>query len=109
MDECSLIFHGFSPSRITRSFLEEKMSALQDEAPYGAFLRAEFTNHEGDIIKGLVAIHSSAGRFFAVGHGPDLHDVTHKLIQRVRRQLDRWKSRRFRKSHKEGNHDHHVA
>lgn len=94
MDDCLLQFQGFHPSDFTRSYLQEKMSALQDEAPYGASLRAVFTRKD-HVFKGTIAVHSSAGKFFAVASGTKLKDVTHRLAGQIRKQLNRWKSHRF--------------
>lgn len=94
MDDCLLKIQGFHPSEFTRSYLNEKISAIHDEAPYGSTLKAVFTrrNH---LFKGVVTIYSSAGKFFAVASGSRLKDVTHKLIEQIRKQLDKWKSQRF--------------
>lgn len=87
-------FQGFHPSEYTRSYLDEMMSELYEEAPYGATLQATFTRHNEEF-KGLVRIHSSAGKFFAVASGPRIKDVTHHLVEQIRRQLNKWKSQRF--------------
>lgn len=94
MDELSLIFHGFNPSESVRQSVSERLSAIQDEAPYGAVVKAEFTRQNRSL-KGLVSIQSSAGRFFSMADGNNLTEVLQKLTRRIRRQLDRWKSRRF--------------
>lgn len=95
MDELRLIFHGFNPSESARQSLSDRLSAIQDEAPYGAVVKAEFTRQNRSL-KGLVSIQSSAGRFFSMADGTDLTEVMQKLTRRIRRQLDRWKSRRFK-------------
>lgn len=94
MDELLIRFNGFQPSEFTRAYLDEKISAIYDEAPYGASLRADFSRLNREF-KGLVTIQSPVGRFFAVARGTRLRDVTHRLTGQIRRQLDRWKSRRF--------------
>lgn len=96
MDDLLLRFQGFQPTEEVRSYLNERMSELQEEAPYGARLDATFSRH-GQSMKGVVTIHSFAGKFFAVASGANLVDVTQRLIERLRRRLDRWKSRRFRR------------
>lgn len=107
-----LKFQGFQPSDFTHSYLSDRMDAIHDESPYGSTLKAIFTRKD-KLFKGMVTIYSSAGKFFAVASGHRLHDVTHKLTERIRRQLDRWKSRRFDReslrhfsiNNKEENHD----
>ena len=93
-DELRLKFQGFHPSDFMRSFLNDEMSALHEEAPYGSILHATFRRKDHSF-KGMVSIHSSVGKFFAVASGSQLKAVTHKLIDQMRKQLDRWKSRRF--------------
>jgi hypothetical protein len=95
MDNISVKFQGFHPSNFTRSYLSDKLSAVYDEAPYGSTLKATFTRRD-HVFKGVVTIYSSAGKFFAVASGNKLKEVTHKLTEQLRRQLDRWRSKRFR-------------
>lgn len=102
MDDLFLKFQGFHPSDFTRTYLCEKMSAIREEAPYGANLKATFTR-QGHAFKGMVTVYSSAGKFFAAADGTKLKDVTHRLINQLRRQLDKWKSERFQT--KEERHD----
>lgn len=94
MDDLSIKFQGFHPSEFTRSYLNEKMSALHNGAPYGSRLKAVFTR-DGHIFKGVVSIRSSAGKFFATASGSKLKEVTHRLVGQIRKQLSRWKSQRF--------------
>lgn len=87
-------FQGFKPSDFTQTFLHEKIGTLHEEAPYGSTFNAVFTR-KGRLIKGVITIYSSVGRFFAVASGYRLREVANKLTDRMRRQLNRWKSRRF--------------
>jgi hypothetical protein len=61
-------FQGFHPSEFTKTYLGEKINLLQNEAPIGATLKAAFTRNN-NMIKGVVSVYSSAGRFFAVASG----------------------------------------
>jgi hypothetical protein len=94
MDDFSIKFQGFHPSDFTRSYLHERLSELQDEAPYGSTVHAIFTRKK-EQLKGIVSIHSSAGRFFAMASGSKVKDVGKKLVEQIRKQLDKWKSLRF--------------
>ncbi len=93
-DDLFLAFHGFQPSDITRSYLHDKMNALQNEAPYGSNLKATFTRRD-NLYQGVITIYSSAGRFFAAASGEKIKEVTRKLIEQIRTQLNRWKKQRF--------------
>jgi ribosome-associated translation inhibitor RaiA len=106
-----LKFHGFHPTDFTRVYLEDKMSTLQEESPYGAHLTAHLSWHEHQY-KGVITIHSAAGKFEAVASDKRLKDVVEKLFDQIRKQLQKWKSRRFRHesikdriSEKEQGHD----
>lgn len=94
MDDKHLQFQGFHPSEFTRSLLQEKIAALQEEAPYGATIRAVFSR-KNKAFKGIVTIYSSAGKFFAIASDSKLKRVTHRLNNQLRRQLEKWKSQRF--------------
>jgi hypothetical protein len=94
MGDLFLKFQGFHPSDFTRSYLNDKMSAIHDEAPYGSSLHATFTRRD-HLFKGVVTIYSSAGKFFAIASGSKLKEVSHRLVEQIRKQLDRWKSQRF--------------
>lgn len=90
-DRLSLQFQGFHPADFTHSYLEDVMEELQREAPHGATLRGNFSRKD-HFFKGMIAIQSPAGRFFAQASGTKLKVVTHELMQQIRRQLERWKS-----------------
>lgn len=94
-DNQNLHFHGFHVSELTRGFLAHKMNALLEEAPYGAILNANIIRKEPHLFQGTIAIYSPAGRFYAKATGHKLKTVTQKLIEQIRKQLGKWKSRRF--------------
>lgn len=94
MDNSSVKFQGFHPSEFTQRYIDEIVSELHEEAPYGSTLKAVFTRKDHQI-KAVVTIHSSAGRFFAVASGTRVRDVSHKIVEQIRKQLSKWKSKRF--------------
>ncbi|MBY0452835.1 MAG: hypothetical protein K2P92_07360 [Bdellovibrionaceae bacterium] len=94
-DNQNLHFHGFHASELTRAFLNHKMSALLEESPYGASLNATFVRKEPHLFQASIAIYSAAGRFYAKATGNKLKTVSQKLIAQIRKQLSKWKSRRF--------------
>lgn len=94
-DNQTLHFHGFHASEFTRAFLNHKMNALLDEAPYGANLTATFVRKEPHLFQGSLSIYSAAGRFYAKATGNKLKNVNQKLIEQIRKQIGKWKSRRF--------------
>lgn len=98
MDNPSLKFQGFHPSDFTRSYVDNKIQALHEEAPYGATIKAAFTRKD-HLFKGAITIYSSAGKFFAIASGRKFKEVNHKLIEQIRKQLKKWKSKRFTDRH----------
>lgn len=96
VDDRHLKFQGFQPSHFMRTYVDDKLSAIQEQAPYGSTLRAAFTQ-SGETLKGVLTIYSSAGRFFAIACGPNLKEVTHRLSEQIRKQIARWKTRRFQR------------
>ena len=90
-------YQGFHPSEFTKTYLNEKINLLQNEAPIGATLKAAFTRNN-HMIKGVVSVYSSAGRFFAVASGNKSKAVTDKLTVQLRRQTNKWKTNRFEKT-----------
>lgn len=93
MDNLMMKFQGFHPSDFTVSYLQDKMTILQNEAPNGSRLQASFSRRD-HFFKGVVTINSSAGKFFAMASGIKVKEVTHKLNEQIRKQFERWKSRR---------------
>lgn len=96
MENVMMKFQGFHPSEFTRSYLQDKMTILQDEAPKGAHMEATFTRRD-HAFKAVVSIFSPAGKFFAVASGTKLKDVTHKINQQLQKQINKWKTRAHRK------------
>ncbi|MGE3759480.1 MAG: hypothetical protein AB7H97_17075 [Pseudobdellovibrionaceae bacterium] len=93
-DELVITFQGFHPSDYTRFYLDEKLSNILDEAPYGATIKAQFSRRD-KTFKGYVMIHSSAGTFRAVASHSRVREVVRKLTNQLRHQLDKWKAHRF--------------
>lgn len=94
-----LKFQGFQPSDFTHSFLYNKMDLLSEEAPYGSILNAVFTRQD-QLFKGVVTIYSSSGRFFAMATGTKVKEVSRRLVEQMRKQLSKWKQKRFQKFQK---------
>lgn len=93
-DEVLIKYQGFHPSDFTKTFLQGLLSELHEESPSGSTLKADFSRKD-HVFKAVISIHSSAGKFFAVASGRKLREVTDKIIDQIRKQLDRWKSARF--------------
>lgn len=89
-----LHFHGFQPTERSFAHLEGIATELHLEAPHSSVIKVTFTKHQ-DKYHGTAHIRSAAGRFFAVSHDDNLFVVGEQLLDRVRRQLSKWKTRRL--------------
>ena len=87
-------FKGFHPSEYTKTYLQSVVDHIQEESPRGADLDVTF-KRENNVIRGMIRVTSSAGKFFAIAQGQRLHEVTQRLNQQLRRQLSKWKALRF--------------
>lgn len=94
MDNISTEFQGFKPSEHTRTYVDEVLHAIQEEAPYGCAMCANFVR-ENDRVKGTIKVNSIAGRFFAVAEGSRLSEVSMRLKEQMKHQLNKWKAMRF--------------
>jgi hypothetical protein len=96
MENSKILFHGFSPSQFARDYVQTLMDKIRDEAPSGANVRMQIKRVGERTFRGMVTIHSHAGSFFATASHPALIELGHELLERTRRELDKWKSKRFR-------------
>ncbi len=94
MDNISTEFQGFKPSEYTRTYVDDVLHVIQEEAPYGSAVSANFVR-ENERVKGTIKINSVVGRFFAVAEGSRLSEVSMRLKEQMRHQLNKWKAMRF--------------
>jgi hypothetical protein len=95
MDDVFVQFQGFHPSTFTRDFLDLKFDQIHEKSPYGSTLRAVFVRN-GERLKATLRIMSAAGTFVAVSEGQKMRDVSKRLFSQIGRQLERWKSTRYK-------------
>lgn len=89
----SVQYHNFHPSQATKEYIDSVLSALQQELPGGAIAKATFTVKD-KVVKGTLRVGSYYGPFFSAAAANDLHEVTVKLVETVRRRLEKFKSKR---------------
>lgn len=95
MDDFSIQYQGFTPTPVTRTYIQELMFRAHEGAPSASCLRVTISRTGRNSYKGILRISSSAGSFFSIASEQTPLAVAHQLLDRVRRQLDKWKSRRF--------------
>lgn len=89
----SVHYHDFHPSNSTKEYIESILTTVQNELPGGARAKATFFVKD-KVVKGTLQIGSYYGSFFGSAVAGDLHMVTMKLVEQVRRRLKKFKSKR---------------
>lgn len=88
-------YHNFNPSEHTKTFIDSIINEIQEELPSGSTVKATFTKTKNeDVVKGMLQVGSYSGPFFAVATANGLREVTMKLVQQMRKRVDKWKSKR---------------
>jgi hypothetical protein len=94
MDDIKIQFEGFSPPDFVHSYFVDLLEQIREEAPAWANIRAN-VHRAGEEFRGMIRITSQAGEFFTTASARKVNELGRKLTQRIRRQLDKWKSTRF--------------
>ncbi len=89
-------FRNFHPSDFTKNYLQDQMQEIRQECPRCATVRATF-NRKNKTLQAIIKVTSSAGTYFASTTGSGLQVVIRRLLQQVRRQFERQKSRSHKK------------
>jgi hypothetical protein len=90
-------YHDFHVSEATQNYIDSIIQEIQNELPTRAMVKATFTK-KNDVVKGMLQVGSYAGPFFAVAASPNLNEVTVKLVDQVRRRIEKWKSKSHSRS-----------
>lgn len=86
-------YHNFHVSNGTQLFINSLIEEIHQELPEGSTIRATFSKKD-DVVKGMLQVGSYAGPFFAVAASENLNEVTVRLVDQMRRRIEKWKSRR---------------
>lgn len=95
MDDLIIQYKGFSPTQFTQNHVRTLMQKIHDESPASATMRVSLAKMQEHAFKGFIRISSHAGHFFVQATSSGVMDLTDQLLERARRQLERWKHRRF--------------
>lgn len=95
MEELTIQYRGFSPSQFTQNHVRTLMQKIHDESPASATLRVSLVKMREHAFKGFIRISSHAGHFFVQATSSGVIDLTHQLLERARRKLEKWKRKRF--------------
>ena len=89
-------YHDFHPSEQTRFFIDSIVNEIQRELPQGSTVRATFSLKD-KLVKGMLQVGSYGGPFFTVAAAEDLKEVTMKLLEQMRRRIDKFKTKQHRR------------
>lgn len=89
----SIQYHDLHPSSASKEFIESVLQSIQNELPGGATARATFSLKD-KVVKGMLQVSSYYGPFFSTATAEDLKTVTVKLVDQMRRRLEKFKSKR---------------
>jgi hypothetical protein len=95
MEDFAIQYQGFSPSPFAQNYVRDLMAKIHEEAPSASHMKVTISKVDDRAFRGLVRITSHAGSFNAIASGAGFIEVAHELFDRMRRQLEKWKDRRF--------------
>jgi hypothetical protein len=87
-------YHDFHPSEQTRFFIDSIVNEIHRELPQGSTVSATFSLKD-KIVKGMLHVGSYGGPFFSVAAAEDLKEVTVKLLEQMRRRIDKFKTKKY--------------
>lgn len=93
-EDVKIRFMGFEPTHDIRNNLYFLLNTLYNKSPNKSLLQATFTLTNG-IFEGVIKITSSAENFVAKATDVQVTELSHKLVDKLGVQLERWKSLRF--------------
>lgn len=101
MDDFMIHYRGFTPADSMKQFFQSLVRRIQDESPNSAFIRASVHLEKGSF-RGVIKVNSEAGRFLTFAETGDLRELGTELYEKLRAQLNTWKSTRFLETQSEG-------
>lgn len=86
-------YHDFHPTEFSKEFIESMINEIERELPVGSSVRLNFSIKD-ELVKGMLQVASGAGPLFSVAAAEDIREVALKLVQQMRRRMDRFKTKR---------------
>ncbi|NJL25838.1 MAG: hypothetical protein HC902_12145 [Calothrix sp. SM1_5_4] len=95
-EDVKIRFSGFEPTQELRSAIYVLLNQLYLKSPSRSFVKVTFTLTNG-IFEGVIKVTSTAENFVAKATDAHVANLSHKLVDAVHGQLEKWKSLRFDK------------
>jgi len=84
------------PTEETKSFVGSVINEIQHELPETSTIKATFSAKD-DVVKGILQVNSHGGPFFAVAASTSINEIAMKLLEQMRRRLDKFKTKTYRR------------
>jgi hypothetical protein len=95
-EEVIVQYHGIHTSDLTKDSIKSLIDEIHQEGPATSTVRATFTKREKEKdYRGIVHVQSKAGSFFTAATHANLMEVAEKVLEQMRRKMDKWKTNRI--------------
>ncbi len=91
-----ITYRNIHPSTETKAFIDSIVNEIYNELPATSTIRATFSSKD-DVVKGMMHVHTNGGPFFAVAISTSVSEIGSKLLEQMRRRIDKVKSKTYRK------------
>jgi hypothetical protein len=88
-------YKGVQPNEQTDNQIKRLTEVLINEAPSESCIRTSIVNAGERGFTGLIRVNSTEGSFFTKARDETLLGLASKLVEKVRKQIQNWKSVRF--------------
>src|SRR4051812_10763219 len=88
-------YKGHEPNEVTKNEIKRMAEFLLEVAPSESSIKATVVNAGDRGFTGTIRVYSSEGSFFTRARDESMLGLTAKLIDKIHRQIDNWKSVRF--------------
>lgn len=89
-------YRNLHPSTETQEYINSIVNEIYNELPGSSTIKATFSAKD-DVVKGMVHINSRGGPYFAVAVSTSVNEIGTKLLEQLRRRIDKVKTRTYRK------------
>lgn len=91
-----ITYRNLHPTAETREFISSIVNEIYTELPPTSTIRASFSERDGHV-KGMMHVHSYGGPFFAVAVSTSVNEIGSKLLEQMRRRIDKFKTKTYRR------------
>ena len=89
-------YRNLHPSNETQEYINSIVNEIYNELPASSTIKASFFAKD-DVVKGMVHINSGSGSYFAVAVSTSVNEIGTKLLEQLRRRIDKVKTKTYRK------------